>query len=119
MQLCEIRHYTDLLLRLASWNESQFGRGPAPTPERTWKPHVLAGPAPRFASDVMGVYHAKVRKLGKKIHKLDTVGLHRLRIQNQEVKVCVGIFRRLMAGSANEALSFRTQRLATGPGRIA
>lgn len=85
-------HYTDLLLRLASWNESQFGSGPAPTPERTWKPHVLAGPAPRFASDVMGVYHAKVRKLGKKIHELDTVELHRLRIRIKKLRYASEFF---------------------------
>ncbi len=74
-------HYTDLLLRLASWIESQFGFGAPPTRERKWKPNVLAGPAPRFASEVMRAYHGKVQKLGKKIRKLDTAELHRLRIR--------------------------------------
>jgi triphosphatase len=74
-------YYTDLLLRLASWNESQFGSGTAPTRERKWKPDVLAGPAPRYASAVIGTYDDKVRKLGKRIRKLDTVELHRLRIR--------------------------------------
>jgi len=54
---------------------SKFGSGTAPTREGKWKPDVLAGPAPRYASEVMGVYHDKVRKLGKKIRKLDTVEL--------------------------------------------
>lgn len=79
-------HYTDLLLRLASWIESQFGFGAPPTREPKWKPNVLAGPAPRFASEVMRAYHAKVRKLGKKIRKLDPVELHRLRIRVKKLR---------------------------------
>src|SRR5665811_470109 len=50
-------HYTDLLLRLASWIDGQFGFRAPPTRERKWKPNVLAGPAPRFASKVMSTYH--------------------------------------------------------------
>jgi inorganic triphosphatase YgiF len=85
-------HYTDLLLRLASWNESQFGSGMPPTRERKWKPDVLAGPAPRFASEVMGTYHDKVRKLGKRIRKLDTVELHRLRIRIKKLRYASEFF---------------------------
>jgi inorganic triphosphatase YgiF len=85
-------HYTDLLLRLASWIESQFGFGAPPTRERRWKPNVLVGPAPRFASEVMRAYHAKVRKLGKKIRKLDTVELHRLRIRVKKLRYATEFF---------------------------
>ena len=86
------RHCTDLLLRLASWNESQFGRGAPPTWERKWNTDVLAGPASRFASEVMRAYHDKVRKFGKKIRKLDTVGLHRLRIQIKKLRYATEFF---------------------------
>lgn len=70
------RHYTDLLLRLVSWIDSQFGSGAPPTRERKWRPNVLAGPAPRFASEVMRGYHDKVRKLGNEVHKLGVEELH-------------------------------------------
>jgi inorganic triphosphatase YgiF len=85
-------HYTDLLLRLASWNDSQFGLGAPPTRERKWKPNVLAGPAPGFASDVMRAYHDKVRKLGKEIRKLDIVELHRLRIRIKKLRYATEFF---------------------------
>jgi triphosphatase len=85
-------HYTDLLLRLASWIESQFDFGAPPTRERKWKPNVLAGPAPRFASEVMRAYHEKVRKLGKKISKLDTTELHRLRIRIKKLRYATEFF---------------------------
>ena len=91
-------HYTDLLLRLASWNESQFASGTAPTRERKWKTDVLAGPAPRFASEVMGTYHDKVRKLGEKIRKLDPMELHRLRIRVKKLRYATEFFGSLWPG---------------------
>ena len=84
--------YTDLLLRLASWIESQFGFGALPTRERKWRPNVLAGPAPRFASEVMRAYHERVRKLGQKIRKLDTGELHRLRIRVKKLRYATEFF---------------------------
>ena len=91
-------HYTDLLLRLASWNESQFGSGTAPTRERKWKTDVLDGPAPRFASEVMGTYHDKVRKLDEKIRKLDPMELHRLRIRVKKLRYATEFFGSLWRG---------------------
>lgn len=91
-------HYTDLLLRLASWIESQFGFGAPPTREPKWKSNVLAGPAPRFVSEVMRAYHAKVRKLGKKIRTLDTVELHRLRIRVKKLRYATEFFGSLWPG---------------------
>lgn len=85
-------HYTDLLLRLASWIDSQFGFGAPVTRERKWKPIVLAGSAPRFASEVMNEYHEKARKLGKKIRKLDTAELHRLRIRVKKLRYVTEFF---------------------------
>lgn len=85
-------HYTDVLLRLASWVESQFGVDAPHTRERKWKPNVLAGPAPRFASGAMRNYHDRVRKLGKKIRKLDTAELHRLRIRIKKLRYATEFF---------------------------
>ena len=85
-------HYTDLLLRLASWIDSQFGFGAPPRRERKWKPNVLAGPAPHFASEVMRAYHERARKLGKKIRKLDTAELHMLRIRVKKLRYATEFF---------------------------
>jgi triphosphatase len=84
--------YTDFLLRLVSWIESQFGFGALPRGERMWKSNVLTGPAPRFASGVMCAYHAKVRKLGQKIRKLDTAELHKLRIRVRKLRYATEFF---------------------------
>jgi len=78
--------YSDVLLRLASWVDGQFGSDARPTLVGKWKPDVLATPAPGFAAEVMRAYHAKVRKLGKKIRKLDAAGLHRLRIRIKKLR---------------------------------
>jgi inorganic triphosphatase YgiF len=91
-------HYTDLLLRLASWIDSQLGLGAPPTRERKWNRNVLAGPAPRFASEVMRAYHDKVRKLGKEIRKLDTVELHRLRIRIKKLRYATEFFGSIWPG---------------------
>jgi triphosphatase len=84
--------YTDLLLRLVSWIEGQFGFGALPGGGRQWKSNVLAGPAPRFASEVMCAYHGKVRKLGQKIRKLDTEELHKLRIRVKKLRYATEFF---------------------------
>ena len=78
--------YTDVLLRLASWVDGQFGSDARPTLVGKWKPDVLATPAPGFAAEVMRAYHEKVRKLGKKIRKLDAAELHRLRIRIKKLR---------------------------------
>jgi inorganic triphosphatase YgiF len=85
-------HYTDLLLRLVSWIDGQFGFGTPPTREWKWRPNVLAGPVPRFASEVIRAYHDKVRKLGKEIRKLDIVELHRLRIRIKKLRYATEFF---------------------------
>jgi len=85
-------HYTDLLLRLVFWIDGQFGFGAPPTRGRKWRPNVLAGAAPRFASEVMRAYHDKVRKLGKEIRKLDIVELHRLRIRIKKLRYATEFF---------------------------
>ena len=85
-------HYTDLLLRLASWNDSQFGLGAPPTRERKWKPNVLAGPVPPFASELLRAYHDKARKLGNEIRKLDIGELHRLRIRIKKLRYATEFF---------------------------
>jgi CHAD domain-containing protein len=95
-------HYTDLLLRLACWIERQFGFGASPTREPKWTPNVLAGPAPRFASEVLRLYHAKVGKLGGKIRKLDTVELHRLRIQVKKLRYATEFFGSIWPGRRTE-----------------
>ena len=91
-------HHTEVLLRLASWLDSQFGLGTPPTRERKWKRNVLAGPAPRFASETMRNHHNKVRKLGKEIRKLDRVELHRLRIRIKKLRYATEFFGSIWPG---------------------
>ena len=92
-------HYTDVLLRLGSWIESQFGLGAPPTRERKWMRNVLARPAPRFASEVMRDYHDKARKLGKEIRKLDRVEFHRLRIRIKKLRYATEFFGSIWPGT--------------------
>jgi triphosphatase len=49
-------------------------------------------PDRRRASEVMCAYHARVRKLGQKIRKLDTGELHRLRIRVKKLRYATECF---------------------------
>jgi inorganic triphosphatase YgiF len=84
--------YTDILLRLASWVDGQFGSEAPPIPVGKWKPDVLADPARGFATEMMRVYHDKLKKLGKKIRKLDAAELHRLRIRVKKLRYATEFF---------------------------
>ena len=84
--------YTDTLLRLASWVDGQFGSDEPPASVRKWKPDVLDHSAPSFGAEVMRGYHDKVRKLGRKIRKLDAAELHRLRIRAKKLRYAAEFF---------------------------
>ncbi len=84
--------YTDILLRLASWVDNEFGSGASAARLEKWKGDVLAGPAPGFAAEVMRTKHDKVRKLGREIRKLDAAGLHRLRIRIKKLRYATEFF---------------------------
>jgi len=89
---------TDLVLRLASWADSQFGSDAPPAGRPKWKPDVLGGPVAGFASGVKRAYHDKARKLGRKIHKLDAAGLHQLRIRIKKLRYAMEFFASIWPG---------------------
>jgi inorganic triphosphatase YgiF len=91
--------YTDILLRLASWVDDQFGSDAPPTLVGKWKPDVFADPASGFAAEVMRVCHDRVRKLGRKIRKLDAAELHRLRIRVKKLRYATEFFGNLWPDS--------------------
>jgi inorganic triphosphatase YgiF len=84
--------YTEILLQLASWADSQFGPNGSLQQEGKWKPDVLAGPAPGFAAQVMQTFHDKARKLGRKVRELDPPGIHRLRIRIKKLRCATDFF---------------------------
>jgi len=84
--------YTEILLRLASWADSQFGSKWSLPREGRWKADVLAGPAPGFAAEVMQTFHDKARKLGKKVRELDPPEIHRLRIRIKKLRYAMEFF---------------------------
>jgi inorganic triphosphatase YgiF len=77
---------TDILLRLASWVDSQFGSNASAAQAGKWQPTILARPAPEFAAEMMRAYQVKAQKLGRKVGKLDPAGLHRLRIRIKKLR---------------------------------
>ncbi|MGO9700085.1 MAG: CHAD domain-containing protein [Xanthobacteraceae bacterium] len=84
--------YTEILLQLASWVDSQFGSNASAPQAGKWKPDVLAGPAPAFAAEVMGTYHDKARNLGRNVRKLDPQEIHRLRIRVKKLDYAAEFF---------------------------
>lgn len=84
--------YTDILLRLAFWADSQFGSNASLPQAGRWKPHLLADPASAFAAQVIGVYDDRVRTLGRKVRKLNPLDLHRLRIRVKKLDYATEFF---------------------------
>jgi inorganic triphosphatase YgiF len=91
--------YTEVLLQLASWADSQFVSDGSLPQEGKWKPDVLAGPAPGFAAQVMQTFHDKARKLGRRAHELDPPQIHRLRIRIKKLRYATDFFRGLWPNS--------------------
>ena len=84
--------YTEILLQLASWADSQFGSNGSLPQEGKWKPDLLAGPAPAFAAEAIQTFHDKARKLGKKVRELDPPEIHRLRIRIKKLRYAMEFF---------------------------
>jgi len=84
--------YTKILLQLASWVDREFGSDASLPQAERWKSHVLAGPAPAFAAEVIGTYDDKVRKLGRNARKLNAVDLHRFRIRVKKLDYATEFF---------------------------
>ena len=84
--------YTQILLQLASWADSQFGSNGSLPQEGKWKLDVLSGPAPGFAAEVMQTFHDKARKLGKKVRELEPPEIHRLRIRIKKRRYATDFF---------------------------
>jgi inorganic triphosphatase YgiF len=84
--------YTEVLLQLASWADSQFGSDGSLQQEGKWKPDVVADPAAGFAADLMQTFHDKARKLGNKVHELDPQEIHRLRIRIKKLRYATDFF---------------------------
>jgi len=83
---------SEALTILTSYCGSYPGSTANSVRERKWRPNVLAGPAPRFASELMRGYHDKVRKLGNEVHKLGVEELHRLRIRIKKLRYATEFF---------------------------
>jgi len=84
--------YTEILLQLASWADSQFGSNGSLPQEGKWKPDLLAGPAPAFAAEAIQTFHDKARKLGTKVRELDPPEIHRLRIRIKKLRYAMEFF---------------------------
>ena len=82
--------YTEVLLQLASWADSQFvSDGSLP---QEGKPDVLADPAQGFAAQVMQTFHNKARKLGRRVREVDPPEIHRLRIRIKKLRYAADFF---------------------------
>lgn len=99
---CELRspHCGDLLRRLHAWIDSQLIYGPRRLRNRHWKQDVLAQPAVGPAATIMGAYHDRACRLGRKVRKLDIKGLHRLRIRIKKLRYAAEFFASLWPGRA-------------------
>lgn len=82
----------DLLLQLQSWIDNHFGLRPSRNDPET---DPLARQVAGFAAEVLGIRHAKARRLGKKIRKLENQELHQLRIRIKKLRYAVEFFRDL------------------------
>jgi CHAD domain-containing protein len=87
---------TDLLLELTSWVDRRFGgTDDEPAPPEKAPCQTIAD----FAAQLLKARHRKVRKLGKKIGKLDTAQLYELRIRIKKMRYAVEFFRDLWRGA--------------------
>jgi CHAD domain-containing protein len=87
---------TDLLLELTSWVDRRFGgTDDEPAPPQKAPCQTIAD----FAAQLLKARRRKVRKLGKKIGKLDTAQLHELRIRIKKLRYAVEFFRDLWRGA--------------------
>ena len=84
--------YTEVLLQLASWADSQFVSDRSLPQEGKWKPDVLADPAQGFAAQVMQTFHNKARKLGRRVREVDPPEIHRLRIRIKKLRYATDFF---------------------------
>jgi CHAD domain-containing protein len=84
--------YTEVLLQLASWGDSQFVSDESRPQQGKRKADVLSGPAPAFAAQVMQSFHDKARKLGRRVRKLDPPQIHRLRIRIKKLRYAADFF---------------------------
>jgi len=87
---------TDLLLELTLWVDRHFGRtNDQSAPPQKAPCQTIAD----FATQLLKARRRKVRKLGKKIGKLDTAQLHELRIRIKKLRYAVEFFRDLWRGA--------------------
>jgi len=137
--------YTDLLLRLEGWIEGPIGSGaPPPAGQGTATPHQppvaetvemslpgsanenvaavesepypLDRPIATFAVEVLGVRHAKVRKLGHKIRNLSSEQIHRLRIRVKKLRYAAEFFRDLAPKKAGKRYASALKNLQNALG---
>lgn len=109
---------TNLLLRLAFWHEQQFGLRAARQHERQWKADLLAKPIRDLASEILSAQHAKVRKLGKRLHQLDVEELHRLRIRIKKLRYTTEFFADIWPGRRTEHYLLALQKLQGVLGKL-
>ncbi len=96
--LCE-RRYTDLLLRLEAWFDAVAER------VTTSPPPLGDGSAPSFmafATTTLADRAARVKKLGRKMRKLDDAELHKLRIRIKKLRYASEFFQDLWPGKATK-----------------
>ncbi|MGP0092399.1 MAG: CHAD domain-containing protein [Xanthobacteraceae bacterium] len=106
---------SDLLVRLARWIDGHFGLG-APGGSRAGA--VLAGPVAGFAAEALSDYHAKVRRLGKRIDELDTSDLHRLRIRVKKLRYATEFFGDVWPGRRTQRYLFAVKDLQRALGTL-
>ena len=86
---------TDLLLELTWWVDRRFGTNDQLAPPEKTPCKRIAD----FAAQLIKARDRKVRKLGKKIGKLDAAHLHELRIRIKKLRYAVEFFRDLWRGA--------------------
>ncbi len=70
------------LRRLAAWPGRHLGAAP----RGPWREDMLAAPAASVAAEVLEAHHRKAARLGRKLKRLDTPALHRLRIRVKKLR---------------------------------
>jgi triphosphatase len=88
------------------------------TPGGSGRAAVLAGPVAGFAAEVLSDYHAKVRKLGRRIDKLDTNDLHRLRIRVKKLRYATEFFGDVWPGRRTQGCLFALKDLQQALGTL-
>jgi len=90
--------YTKLVLELEGRIDGYFGLSMSRSQKARSGKITLTSPAASFALDVLRSRHAKVRRLGKKLRRLDSQELHKLRIRIKKLRYAVEFFGDLWPG---------------------